>query len=70
MKVIKSDGMKQVQNLKASDVFRWLDNYYLVLNRYDSAKASQLCADIETGECVYLEYSTLVDYYDAEVTIK
>ena len=70
MKVIRRDTTKQVQNLKAGDIFRWLDNYYLVLNRYDSAKATQLCADIETGECTYIEYETLVDYYDAEVTLK
>ena len=70
MKVIRKDEPIKLTNLRVGDVFQCLDGYYMVLDKYDSERARQLCVDIETGQCTYLDYELIVVRYEAEVVLK
>lgn len=70
MKVIIKTKKTKILNLRAGDVFLALDNYYMILDRYNSEKAQQLCVNIETGITSYFDYDALVLPYEAEVTLK
>lgn len=69
MKVIRKDKSTKISNLHAGDVFKALDSYYMVLDRYDSATARQSCVNIETGSCSYFDYEAIVVPYEAKVVI-
>lgn len=70
MKVNSNSHNSIIYNLIGGTVFRYNMAYYMKTSEYNATKELCGCVNIETGSFEWLKDSFLVEYYEAEVTLK
>ena len=59
-----------IYNLSKGTLFRYGSDYYIKSDKYNCTNRTYTCLCLVDGTLAQIDDSVIVEYYDAEVTIK